>query len=125
MMLVNVGGNCMVKMLLHLEGLVVLITSIALYGYFDFSWLLFIILLFAPDIAMLGYLLSNQAGAITYNLFHTYVTPAVVIVCGIAFSSSIVQAVGIIWFAHIGLDRMFGYGLKYVKHFKETHFGKV
>lgn len=115
----------MVKILLHLEGLVVLIASIALYGYFDFSWLLFIILLFAPDIAMLGYLLSNQAGAITYNLFHTYVTPAVVIACGIAFSSSIVLAVGIIWIAHIGLDRMLGYGLKYVKHFKETHFGKV
>jgi hypothetical protein len=33
--------------------------------------------------------------------------------------------VGIIWVAHIGFDRLLGYGLKYETGFKDTHLGKV
>jgi len=31
----------------------------------------------------------------------------------------------IIWLAHIGFDRMLGYGLKYVTFFKDTHLQRV
>jgi hypothetical protein len=31
----------------------------------------------------------------------------------------------IIWMAHIGLDRMLGYGLKYPTFFKDTHLQRV
>jgi uncharacterized protein DUF4260 len=36
-------------------------------------------------------------------------------------------AVGVasVWFAHIGMDRMAGYGLKYASGFKDTHLGRV
>jgi hypothetical protein len=31
----------------------------------------------------------------------------------------------LIWSAHIGIDRLLGYGLKYPTAFKETHLGRV
>ena len=74
---------------------------------------------------MLGYLLNNKVGAIIYNLFHTYVMTILVILCGLFFSNAIVLAIGIIWTAHIGMDRMIGYGLKYPTAFKDTHLNRV
>jgi hypothetical protein len=44
---------------------------------FEFSWLLFFLLLLVPDLSMLGYLLNNQVGAFSYNLFYTYSFPIV------------------------------------------------
>ena len=34
-------------------------------------------------------------------------------------------AVGLIWVAHIGLDRALGFGLKYGTRFYDTHLGRV
>ncbi|AIM07305.1 hypothetical protein BAHan_3779 [Bacillus anthracis] len=33
--------------------------------------------------------------------------------------------IGLIWTAHIGMDRMFGYGLKYETEFKGTHIQRL
>jgi hypothetical protein len=33
--------------------------------------------------------------------------------------------IALIWAAHIGFDRLVGYGLKYGTGFKETHLGRV
>jgi hypothetical protein len=33
--------------------------------------------------------------------------------------------IALIWLAHIGLDRMLGYGLKYPTEFKDTHMQHV
>jgi hypothetical protein len=30
-----------------------------------------------------------------------------------------------VWFAHIGMDRLMGYGLKYPTDFKDTHLQRV
>ncbi|MGQ7476239.1 DUF4260 family protein [Streptococcus suis] len=35
------------------------------------------------------------------------------------------MASGLIWLAHIGWDRAFGYGLKYESGFKHTHLGDL
>src|SRR3954470_22529461 len=35
------------------------------------------------------------------------------------------QAAALIWFAHIGLDRALGYGLKYDDSFQHTHLGWI
>lgn len=113
------------KILLHIEGLSVLALSVYFYGYNQFSWLFFIILLLAPDISMLGYLLNNRIGAITYNVFHTYTLALLIIFCGLMISAPIVLAIGLIWSAHIGMDRMIGYGLKYPTEFKDTHLNRV
>jgi len=34
-------------------------------------------------------------------------------------------AISLIWIAHIGIDRVLGYGLKYPTAFKDTHLQKV
>ena len=115
----------MIKILLHIEGLAVLLFSIYFYADSQFSWVLFIVLLFAPDVSMLGYLISNKAGAILYNLMHTYSLAIFVIICGLLLSSEFVVAIGLILTSHIGMDRMIGYGLKYPTHFKETHLDRV
>jgi hypothetical protein len=31
----------------------------------------------------------------------------------------------LIWFAHIGADRLLGFGLKYATDFKDTHLSRV
>ena len=35
------------------------------------------------------------------------------------------QGVALVWFAHIGMDRALGYGLKYDTDFKDTHLGRI
>ena len=112
-------------MLLHIEGFAVLVLSLYFYGYSQFSWVLFFILLLAPDISMLGYLLNNKVGAMLYNLFHTYSLSFGTVICGSVLSNSTVLAIGLIWSAHIGMDRMIGYGLKYPTKFKDTHLNRV
>ncbi|WP_188382668.1 DUF4260 domain-containing protein [Ornithinibacillus halotolerans] len=115
----------MVKTLLHIEGFAVFAFCLFIYGYNEFNWLLFFILLLAPDISMLGYLHNPRTGAMLYNIFHTYVTPLIVIFIAFLFSYSLILAIGIIWMAHIGMDRMVGYGLKYPQAFKDTHLNRV
>jgi hypothetical protein len=34
-------------------------------------------------------------------------------------------SIAVIWFAHIGMDRLVGYGLKYSGDFKHTHLGLI
>lgn len=125
MILSRMGEGNLIKTLLHLEGLTVFLLCLYFYSYHDFSWILFFILLLAPDISMLGYLLNNKVGAIIYNLFHTYSIAIPVALIGSILSNSILLAAGLIWTAHIGMDRMVGYGLKYPTAFKDTHYNRI
>jgi hypothetical protein len=111
--------------LLRTEGVALLALSVLLYRVNGESWLLFGALLFAPDLSMLGYLAGPKVGAAIYNAFHTYGIPAVVGALGMIFASPVVVAVALIWFAHIGMDRTVGYGLKYPTSFKDTHLERV
>lgn len=113
------------KILLHLEGLAVFVLSVYLYGVYGYSWGLFFILLLAPDLSALGYLLGNKIGAVCYNTCHTYIAPISIVIIGVILSSSLALAIGFIWTAHIGIDRALGYGLKYTTEFKDTHLGRV
>jgi len=121
----RIGGIYLNKTLLHIEGFAVLSISLYFYGISQFSWVLFFVLLLAPDLSMLGYLLNNKVGALVYNLFHTYSISIFVVLCGLLFSLPMVLAIGIIWTAHIGMDRLVGYGLKYPTEFKDTHLNRV
>ncbi len=113
------------KILLHLEGLAVFVLCIYVYRYYELSWLLFFILLFAPDISMLGYFINKKIGAVVYNIFHTYTISIPVTVFGFLSSQPFIFEVGLIWTAHIGMDRLFGFGLKYPTDFKDTHLNRV
>jgi hypothetical protein len=111
--------------LLRTEGVALLALSVLLYWVNGGSWLLFGALLLAPDLSMLGYLAGTRVGAVMYNAFHTYAMPAVVGALGMIFGSPSMVAVALIWFAHIGMDRTVGYGLKYPTSFKDTHLQRL
>lgn len=111
--------------LLHLEGGVLLVMAVILYGWLGGNWWLFALLLLAPDLAMVGYLKSPALGAVIYNLFHIYLWPALLIALGLFTSTPLLIQLGLIWLAHIGMDRLMGYGLKYATEFKDTHFSRV
>jgi hypothetical protein len=109
---------------LRLEGFILLLLSVFAYFQMRYSWLLFILLLFVPDISMVGYLKNAQFGAIIYNVFHVYLWPALLLILGWLLYPALVP-LALIWFAHIGLDRMLGYGLKLPSGFKDTHLGSI
>ena len=101
------------RAVLRLEGAAAFAAAVALYGYAGFSWPLFALLFLAPDVAMLAYLIGPRAGALVYNLAHTYTLALPLALAGSYLGSAVAAALGLIWIAHIGLDRMLGYGLKY------------
>jgi len=113
------------KKIIHMEGLIVLVASIYMYSLCDFSWFIFFLLLLAPDVSMLAYLINNRIGAQIYNLFHTYIISILLILIGIFLKLDVLLMIGLIWTAHIGMDRLFGYGLKYQTDFKDTHIQKL
>ena len=111
--------------LLRAEGVALLLLSVLLYRVNGGGWLMFGVLLLAPDLSMLGYLAGPKVGAAIYNAFHTYALPALVGALGMIFASPLAVAVALIWSAHIGMDRAVGYGLKYPSSFKDTHLERV
>jgi hypothetical protein len=115
----------MPNIILRLEGAVVFAAAIALYASQSGSALLFIVLLFTPDVSMIGYMANPGLGALTYNLVHTYAFPALLMAIALALNVQWLILIALILFAHIGMDRLVGYGLKYPTVFKETHLGRV
>jgi len=113
------------RRLLHLEGLAVLVGALALYFDAGYGWLLLVVLLLAPDLSMVGYLGGPRAGALIYNLAHTCAGPIALGLVGVLGDVDLATQLALIWLAHIGLDRMLGYGLKYPTGFKDTHLGRV
>jgi len=113
------------KLWLHLEGLALLATAVTLYARAEYSWWLFALLILAPDLAALGYLVNTRVGAISYNLFHTYLLVLPFLGYGYVSESPLLMAIGLIWLAHIGMDRVAGYGLKYSDRFKHTHLDEL
>jgi hypothetical protein len=112
-------------MLLRLEGLAMLIGMIILYGYWGFSWWIFALCLLAPDISIAAYMINKEVGAVTYNLVHSYIVPLLLAIVCLVVEVPVGLQVGIIWLAHIGMDRSVGYGLKYTSDFKDTHLARV
>ncbi|WEG15085.1 DUF4260 domain-containing protein [Alkalihalophilus pseudofirmus] len=113
------------KSMLHIEGLAFLVLSVYFYWVNEYSWVMFFILLLAPDISMLGYLVNSKVGARCYNIFHTYSLSITIVLVGLLLTNQLVLAIGLIWSAHIGMDRAIGYGLKYSTDFKDTHLNRV
>lgn len=112
-------------LLLRLEGLAVFIVALALYRQSGYGWTLFWSTVLLPDLAMLGYLANPRIGARLYNLTHAKLLPAALAVAGVATGAGLPVALALIWFVHIGFDRMLGYGLKYPDAFKHTHLGTL
>ena len=94
-----------------------------MYFHEGYPWWLFVALILAPDLSMVGYAAGSGVGA-AYNFAHTYALPVLLVAPAIAGAEVAVQ-VGLIWVAHIGIDRALAYGLKYPTGFKDTHLQRV
>jgi hypothetical protein len=70
---------------------------------------------------MLGYLGGRKLGAGIYNFAHTYILPAALAAYGLYQSQPLALDLALIWIAHIGFDRLLGFGLKYQTAFRHTH----
>jgi len=111
-------------LLLRVEGAAVFASSCILYHTMEGSWLWFGLLFLAPDISLLGFLRGGRIGAAFYNFIHSYTIPLVIAVILIFTREYYYLWIVLIWFAHIGCDRLVGYGLKYVDS-RHTHLQNV
>lgn len=110
-------------LLQRLEGLAALALGIVTYAWLGQSWVIFAVLFLVPDFTMLGYLRSARFGALIYNLGHTYAAPALLALAGLVVGP-LTYGLAAIWVAHIGADRLLGYGLK-LESFEATHLGPI
>ena len=84
-----------------------------------------VLLFLAPDVAAVGYAAGPRVGAVTYDLAHTEVLPVTLAVVGVVADAETAVQLALIWLAHIGADRLLGYGLKYPSAFRPTHLQRV
>jgi hypothetical protein len=114
-----------VRALLQTEGAALLLVSLFAYEYAGGAWLWFAILFLVPDLSMLGYIAGARVGALVYNAAHSSLGPLAASIALVVFGRHDLAPYVIIWFAHIGFDRMLGYGLKYATAFGDTHLMRV
>ncbi|WP_158943126.1 DUF4260 domain-containing protein [Granulicella sp. S190] len=111
--------------LLRSEEAALLATIVVIYQHLHYSWLLFAILFFIPDLFMLGYALNVRLGAAMYNLVHTLTLPFVLLLASYLKDWPLSSEIALVWTAHIAADRLLGYGLKYPTFFKDTHLQHI
>jgi len=113
------------KTTLRLEELGFFALAIFFFSQLPFPWWYLPLLLFVPDISMLGYLAGPRLGAVIYNLVHHRALALLYYVLGTVLSLPVLALAGVIIFAHSSLDRVFGYGLKFSDSFNNTHLGVI
>jgi hypothetical protein len=106
---------------LRLEAGSIAVLSAILYSSTGASWWLLAALWLAPDLSMLGYLVNSRTGAFCYNVVHSYLLPAALASVALLAHQPALFPFALIWFNHIGVDRLMGYGLKYPQGFAATH----
>lgn len=115
-----------IKKMVHVEYAIAFAFLIFVYMKLNFPIWLFFVLLFVPDLTMLGYAMSKKIGAIVYNLGHTFIFPLFLALGYLYFLNSHLLLVSIIWIAHICMDRAIGAGLKYQNSsFTNTHIQRL
>ncbi|HET9902826.1 MAG TPA: DUF4260 domain-containing protein [Xanthobacteraceae bacterium] len=119
------GVTGLPRLLLRLEGAALLGLSLYLYPRVAESWWLFAGLVLLPDLSFLGYLAGPRAGARLYNAAHTLLGPIALALAGMMLPAIVLVAIALVWAAHIGADRLLGFGLKYEAGFGFTHLGRV
>ena len=110
---------------LRIEGLAAFAASVAVYITQGGQLLWLIPLLLAVDVSMGGYLANPRLGAFGYNLAHNWALGLAILGAGAALPSTPLMLAGAILIGHVGMDRVFGYGLKYPTAFADTHLGRI
>lgn len=113
------------KTLIRLEELGLFLFSIYLFTTLSFPWWFFPLLLFAPDLSMVGYAAGPRIGAYIYNVVHHRALALLYYMAGMLLHAPVLALVGVMLFAHSSLDRALSYGLKFTDSFNDTHLGKI
>lgn len=112
------------KVLIKSEEAAIFLFCLFLFTRLNLAWWWLPALLLGPDIAMIGYAVNTKTGAWIYNLFHHRLTAAAVASYALVSGNEYWKLAAIILFAHIAMDRFFGFGLKYADSFKHTHLSE-
>jgi hypothetical protein len=115
----------MPRLLLRIEGAALTLAAVWMYHRIGGNWWLFAALILVPDVSFAAYFFGTRPGAIAYNAMHVTLGPLVCAALGLLLPSFDLLSVGLIWAAHVGLDRALGYGLKYGAGFGFTHLGRI
>ena len=114
-----------VRDLLRWEG-VALFAGMTLFFWISGApWQIYALFFFVPDLSFLAYLAGPRVGAAIYNTVHATVAPLLLALAGMLTAEPLAGSIALVWFAHIGLDRALGYGLKYDAGFRFTHLGRI
>lgn len=114
-----------VKQLLQLEACALFVLAIAFYIQTGAGWKLFAILILVPDLSMVFYIAGSRIGSYAYNAMHSTIGPITVTAAGLFLNQPLATDIGLIWAAHVGIDRALGFGLKYATSFGDTHLGRI
>jgi hypothetical protein len=107
----------------RLEGLALLLSSVILYEHLQFSWTVFAMYYFLPDLPIPLYVKGPKFGGIVYNMVHTLLLPLLIGLFGVVLDYPVAQQAALIWASHIAFDRAIGWGLKYEDSFCNTDLG--
>ena len=110
---------------LRLEGAVLLAGSLIAYSATRQPWWLVPLALLAPDLLMVGYFHGTRLGGTAIQPCPRHGAASCHGRLGWWQSRPLVVALGLIWLAHMVIDRLFGYGLKSGDHFQHTHLGHL
>jgi hypothetical protein len=113
------------RLLLRLEGLMLLAAATWVFSQSSQPWWLYAALFFVPDVSFAAYTAGSKPGSVAYNALHSTIGPAILGLAGLALGSLLLLGIAAIWAAHVGFDRALGYGLKYATGFSDTHLGRI
>ena len=98
------------KNLLKLEEIMLFVLSIFLFAKLEYAWWWYPLLLFTPDISMVGYLGGTRLGAVIYNIIHHRVLSIGIYIMGSILAIQPLQLAGLILFGHSSRTVSWGMG---------------
>jgi len=113
------------RLWLRAEGLGGFIAGAVAFNLLGGNPLVFLVTLLLVDVSMVGYVAGPRVGAVVYNLAHNWLTAIAVLGLGYGTGIPGLELAGCVLVAHVGGDRLAGYGLKYPSSFGDTHLGWI
>jgi len=110
-------------LLRRFEALTIFIIGLTAYHFSGYSWLIFALLFFLPDVGAVGYFKSHSLGSTLYNLTHWLIWPLLLGTYGLFADQETAKMIAIIWITHVCFDRMLGWGFKSGGSFYQTGMG--
>lgn len=105
--------------------LAAILTAILFVSFAKFEWWWLFALFLVFDLSAIGYLKDRRTGAMTYNIGHSLIGPAIGIVLYACGGPEWLLLISMAWVFHILVDRALGYGMKHTEGFGHTHLGKI